>query len=218
LALFALFAAGSNVLAADQADPPRSVTVTGDATIYVVPDEVTFTAGVELTHASLDKVREEVDARIKRMLGVAKEFAIDADHVQTDWLWVSPVIEGGRIKGLSEKVISYSVTNQLAIILREPSRASAIVSALLEKGANRIGGVEIRSSKVRGHRSIRSVLRETKCRCRQHAGAPFGTVRPSPTWLSTPLQCSTSALYEHERRGVACIATSSPSPAPVDGR
>jgi len=58
------------------------VTVTGDAEIRVVPDEVILTLGVETWNQDLSEAKKENDKKIRDIFDFVKKLKIEEKHIQ----------------------------------------------------------------------------------------------------------------------------------------
>lgn len=127
----------------------RLITTTGDAEIRVVPDEVILTLGVETWDKDLTVAKNQNDARIKKVLGVASEFEIDAKHVQTDHVGIEP-----RYRDSYEKrdFIGYFVRKSVVITLKDISRFEDLLTKALEAEVNYVHGIQFRTTELRKHR------------------------------------------------------------------
>ena len=61
----------SSVFAAGKSEP-RLITVTGDAEVRVVPDEVILTLGVETWNKELNIAKQENDQRTQKIIDIDK--------------------------------------------------------------------------------------------------------------------------------------------------
>ena len=136
------------VCAVEQQEP-RLITVTGDAEVRVVPDEVILTLGVETWNKELNIAKRENDERTKRIVDVAKKHRIEDKHIQTDYLSIEP-----RYKNSYEhrKFIGYFVRKSIVRTLRDISEFESVLSDVLEAGANYVHGVQFRTTELRRHR------------------------------------------------------------------
>ena len=148
LALFVGFVLPS--VAHAQAKPdPRTISVSGESAIYVTPDEVVITVGVETFHASLDRAREENDARSRTLLAAIKNMAVEEKHIQTDDVRISIDYHND---GPSRGIDGYLVHRDYTVKLKDPKKTEGVVDAALKNGANVLQGIEYRSSELRKHR------------------------------------------------------------------
>ena len=121
-----------HVAAADTPAPAqRSITVSGEGTIYVSPDEAFVTVGVQQTdpqaaqaQAAANTVTAAAIARIKA-LGVA-----DRD-IQTVGISLDPQYDDRGV------VIGFVASDTLSVTVEQPRRAGAVIDAGVGAGANR---------------------------------------------------------------------------------
>jgi uncharacterized protein YggE len=134
--------------------PPRSISVTGAATVHVVPDEVVFTVGVEAVNPKLDAVRSEVAAAVQKAQAVAKDLGIEPVDVQTDQIRLQPEYDSyaQQTRDKPRRLIAYSATTRLSITLRDVSKADELLAKLLKAGVNTINDVDFRTTKLRARR------------------------------------------------------------------
>ena len=128
---------------------PRLITVTGDAEVRVVPDEVILTLGVETWNKELNIAKKENDQRTQKVVDVAKKHKIKEKHIQTDYLSIEPRYEHSYEH---KKFIGYFVRKSIVITLRDISKFENILTDVLEAGANYVHGVQFRTTELRKHR------------------------------------------------------------------
>ena len=83
-------AAWTGLAAEPTSQAPRTVTVTGDAEMRVVPDEVVLTLGVETNDKSMETAKRQNDQIVARLLKVAETYGVEPQHIQTEFLHVEP--------------------------------------------------------------------------------------------------------------------------------
>src|SRR5882672_5829487 len=88
LLLLALTLTASSAFAQEKVD--RSlITVTGQAEVLVVPDEVAFNLRVVTTEKELAAAKEKNDQIVKTLLALARKYQIPSPQVQTDHIALS---------------------------------------------------------------------------------------------------------------------------------
>lgn len=133
-------------------DPkPRLITVTGDADVRVVPDEVILTIGVETINVNLKTAKNENDKRIQEILKVAGKYKIKDKHIQTDHVSIEPRYEN-QYSNQRRKFIGYFVRKNIVLILRDTKKFENVLSGVLEAGANYIHGIQFRTTELRKHK------------------------------------------------------------------
>jgi hypothetical protein len=68
--------------------PGRTITSSGEAVVYVVPDEAVVSFGVETFDADLDKSKSKNDEASSRLIKAIKALNIEEKHIQTDTMQV----------------------------------------------------------------------------------------------------------------------------------
>ncbi len=134
--------------ASDQPEP-RLITVTGDAEVRVVPDEVILTLGVETWNKDLNIAKKENDQRIKGILDVAKENRIEQKHIQTEYINIEPRYED---RYEHKKFIGYFVRKSMVLTLKDTSKFESVLSKVIEGGVNYVHGVQFRTTELRKHK------------------------------------------------------------------
>jgi uncharacterized protein YggE len=129
---------------------PRTITVTGDAQLRVVPDEVILTLGVETWDKNMDRAKEQNDAIIRAVLALAVERGIAAEHVQTDYVNIEPRYHNGYYE--ERDFIGYFVRKSVVITLRDLSQFEDLLADSLKAGVNYVQGIEFRTTELREHR------------------------------------------------------------------
>lgn len=128
---------------------PRSITVTGDAEVKVVPDEVDLTFGIQTSNKDLDAAKAENDKRVKDVMKLAKSFGIEAEQIQTDRLSIQPRYETRKEQ---QVFVEYVVANTIVVTLKDISKFEELLSGALKAGVNYVQGIDFRTTELRKHR------------------------------------------------------------------
>lgn len=128
---------------------PRLITVTGDADVQVIPDEVILTVGVETWDRSLGAAKSRNDERVKKLLALARDFKIKPQHVQTDQISIEPRYKDGYEKS---DFIGYFVRKSVEFTLKDISRFEDLLTGVLQSGANYVHGIQFRTTSLRKYR------------------------------------------------------------------
>ncbi len=135
---------------APSSEAPRTVTVTGEAEVRVVPDEVILTLGVETWDKNLGRAKEQNDRIVGQVLSLAGEHGVATQHVQTDYVSIDPRYRNGYYE--ERDFIGYFVRKNIVITLRDLSSFEPLLSDALEAGVNYVHGVEFRTTELRKYR------------------------------------------------------------------
>jgi uncharacterized protein YggE len=127
--------------------PPRTVSTSGEATVYVVPDEVVLFLGVETADKNLDVATQTNRDASAQLLKAIKALGIEEKHIQADDLRL-------EIRYTSSNYIieAYRAQRQYSITLKDIKKFESVVDTALKNGANRLNGFEYRTSELRKHR------------------------------------------------------------------
>jgi uncharacterized protein YggE len=128
---------------------PRLVTVTGEAVVNVVPDEVVLTLGVESSDKQLRRAKSLNDERVKQVLAAAEKLGIPAKDIQTDHISIEP-----RYRDSYEQrdFIGYFVRQTIVITLKDVSQFEDLLTDVLDAGANYVHGIQFRTTELRKYK------------------------------------------------------------------
>jgi uncharacterized protein len=141
---------GTALTAAAADGPDRSIATSGEATVYVEPDEVVVNVGVETFNASLDEAKAANDAASKKLLDALRALEVEERDIGTDVMQVhiSYVDNGRPSKGIE----GYFCRRGYAVTLKEIGKFERLVDTALKNGANHLMGFEFRTTDLRQHR------------------------------------------------------------------
>jgi uncharacterized protein YggE len=141
--------AGAQLAHAQQLLPPLkdsvpSITTTGVASTEVVPDIATISIGVDTERPrATDAARENARAA-QAVVGEIKAQGIEAKDIRTLAITLSPVYDetsdaNGHVK---RTLRGYDARNSLSVRIKDITKAGALASQLMDKGANDLDGIE----------------------------------------------------------------------------
>jgi uncharacterized protein YggE len=125
------------------------ITVTGDADVKVVPDEVILILGVETWDKNLSIAKNQNDERAKKVLAFAKKMGVEEKHFQTDQINVEPRYTDGYTRA---DFIGFFVRKSIVITLKDTSKFEDLLTGELEAGATHVQGINFRTTELRKHR------------------------------------------------------------------
>ncbi len=134
---------------AEATDQPRTITVSGNAEVKVVPDEIRLTFGVESWNKDLKTARRENDEKIRRVLALLREQGIDPKQIQTDYLNVEPRFEDYYTHSTLQ---GYLARKTVTVTLKDVSKFENVLAGVFDAGANYVYGVEFHTTELRKHR------------------------------------------------------------------
>lgn len=134
-------------------DLPRTISVTGDAEVRTAPNEVLIHLGVESHGKELEKARKENDDRIKKIIAAAKSSGVDQKRIATDEVSIEPHYDSNRSWSSGRPALDgYTVRRSVQVTLREVAKFDAVLTAVLEAGANVVNGVHFTTTELRKYR------------------------------------------------------------------
>lgn len=159
----------------------RTVTVSGDAEVRVIPDQAQLWLAVETVDKSIAKAKAANDERVKKTLETLKKLGLPDKDVATDYLTVEARYDNGSYSRSGEPD-GYAVRKSVVVTLRDLKHFEETVQAVLTAGTNRIEGQEFRTSELRKHRDAARAMALKAAREKANAmaaelGAKAGKVR-----------------------------------------
>ncbi|MFC1494349.1 SIMPL domain-containing protein [Thermodesulfobacteriota bacterium] len=125
------------------------MTVYGDAEVRVVPDEIILKLEVETLNTDLNLSKKENDQRTKKILDVARKNKIGEKHIQTDFISIYPRYDTSRY---ARKFVGFEVSKSIVLEIRDVSKFEAILSEVLDAGANYVRDVIFRTTELKKYR------------------------------------------------------------------
>jgi len=123
----------------------RLVTVTGEAEVKVVPNEVILTLGLETSDRDLAKAKSLNNERVKGVMAIAKEFKIDPKLVQVDYISIDPNYDYNKK--------SFTVRRSMAVTVKDIAKFEAILTRMVQNNrANYVHGIQFQTTELRKHR------------------------------------------------------------------
>jgi uncharacterized protein YggE len=127
---------------------PKIVKTVGTAELKVTPDQAVIQLGVEHQSATAKIAKVTVANASRKILAAIRELNIEDKDVQTAYLYLQPMID--YRKGL--RITNFTAEQSLSVTVRDLSKLDAVMDAVLSAGANRIEGIEYRSSELRKYK------------------------------------------------------------------
>lgn len=131
-------------------DDLRTVSTTGEATVYVTPDEVVVRVEVATFGKSLDEAKGANDEASAKLVKAIRGFGVEEKHLQTADLDVN--VQYHEYNKPNSGVEGYTARRAYSVTLKDVKRFEALVEAVLKNGANRLTGFAYRSTEMRKHR------------------------------------------------------------------
>jgi len=147
--LILIFALSAWMVTQTEATDPGLITVTGDAEVRVVPDEVILTLGVETWDKELAVAKRQNDERVKEVLALTQNYGIDPKYIQTDHISIEPRYRDNYEKA---ELTGYFVRKTIVITLKDISKFEDLLTSALEAEVNYVHGIQFRTTELRKYR------------------------------------------------------------------
>ncbi len=148
--LFILLMDASSFGQLPQATPlPPLVSVSGYGEVKVQPDEINVQVAVETRDKSLDEAKKQNDTNVAAILAYLKKAGVDAKNVQTTYMSVQPIYSGNFGQATPDV---YTATKTINVLIKKVDKFDELLAGIYKAGANRVDGIEFRSSEVQKYR------------------------------------------------------------------
>jgi uncharacterized protein len=132
-----------------QTVPPPAISVTGEATVSMPPDQAQIDAGVTSDAKSAREASEANNAAMSKVLLALKGVGIEEKDYQTSRLSLQPQYAPNRAG--ASPITGYRASNRVTIRLRDVTKVASVIDALVGAGANDIGGINFTVSQASKH-------------------------------------------------------------------
>lgn len=170
---------------------PALLTVNGDATVEVEPDQAVVRMGVENQAPSAREAQSETNRVGEAILAAIEALGVGAEAIQTSQLQLQPVYETAPSnRGTQQpRVVAYRATNTVSVSLVDLTRIGPVVDAGIAAGANRIDGIELG-------------LQDDREARRQALVAAVGDARAKAKAIAAALEVDLGRVHEVVEQGV----------------
>jgi uncharacterized protein YggE len=119
--------------------PPAAISVTGEATVSVPPDQAQIDGGITSEAKTAREASEANNTAMGKVLLALKGAGIEAKDVQTSRLSLQPQSPPNRTGPAT--IASYRASNRVTVRLRDVTKVASVIDTLVGAGANEIGGI-----------------------------------------------------------------------------
>jgi len=151
LLVLAIVLSAGSVIAQTAVERPL-ITVTGQAEIMVVPDEVAFNLRVVTMEKELPAAQAKNDQVVKTLLALARKYGIPPTQVQTDHISLGQRFSDEEATKKPSVFLGYTVTKRVAIVLRDVSKAEDLLADIFKSGVTNIEDVDFRTTQLRKYK------------------------------------------------------------------
>ena len=124
-----------------QTAPPSAISVTGEATVSVPPDQAQIDGGVTSDAKSAREASDANNAAMGKVLLALKGAGIDEKDYQTSRLSLQPQYATPSKTAERPGVVGFRASNRVTIRIRDVTKVASVIDVLVGAGANEIGGV-----------------------------------------------------------------------------
>ena len=149
-AVAATILAGTLFIAPALADDvsPAAISVTGEATLSVAPDQAQIEAGVTSEAKTAREASDANNAAMGKVLLALKGAGIEEKDFQTSRLSLQPQSAPNPSRPGPPAIVGYRASNRVTIRLRDVTKVANVIDTLVGAGANEIGGINFMVSQA----------------------------------------------------------------------
>jgi uncharacterized protein len=151
LLVLTIAVSANSALAQKDVDRPL-ITVTGQAEVLVVPDEVAFSLRVVTMEKDLPTAQAKNDQVVKSLLALAKQYQVPPTKIQTGYINVSQRYTDEDVTKRPPVFLGYTLTKSVNIILQDVSKAEDLLADIFKSGVSQIQNVSFRTSQMRKYK------------------------------------------------------------------
>jgi len=127
------------------ASQTTGISVCGQGTAFVQPDQAQMTVGVQATAASAETARSQAAQAMNNVLAALKSAGIASSDIQTSYFAIEPTY---NYNSGSQQITGYSATNTALVTIHQVDKVGSLVDAVTQAGGNNavIQGISFSSS------------------------------------------------------------------------
>lgn len=131
--------------------PPRTVSTTGDAVIYVTPDKAVISVGIDTFDAKLGDTEKANTSQGKVLVDAIEKLGIDPKQIGTSDVSISIVYPDSSSHRQTD-IQGYRCIREYAVTVTDTKLVQKVIDAATANGANILSGVQYEDSQARKHR------------------------------------------------------------------
>ena len=131
-----------------QTIPPPMITVSGEATISVAPDQAEIEAGATSDAKTAREASEANNTIVGKLLLALKAANIDSKDIQTSRLSLQAQYAQSTSSRTPPTVSGYRASNHVTVRLRDITKVASTIDLLVGAGATDIGGINFMVSQA----------------------------------------------------------------------
>src|SRR4051794_14716558 len=127
---------------------PPAISVTGEATVSVPPDQAQIDGGVTSEAKTAREASETNNAAMGKVLLALKGAGVEEKDYQTSRLSLQPQYPPNPNRAGPAVISGYRASNRVTIKLRDVTKVASMIDVLVAAGANEIGGIHFMVSQA----------------------------------------------------------------------
>jgi uncharacterized protein YggE len=124
-----------------QTAPPPAISVSGEATVAVAPDQAQIDGGVASEAKTAREASDANNAAMGKVLLALKGAGIEEKDYQTSRLSLQPQYPQSPNRTGPATISGYRASNHVTIKVRDVTKIANVIDVLVGAGANEIGGI-----------------------------------------------------------------------------
>lgn len=143
------------------------VTVSGEGTVYVKPDQVIVDIGVEHTGDYVMEVKKQTEEAVDSVIDFLRKAGIPEKNIQTQYIRLDQQYE------YQTKTYHFSSRQSISVKIENIADYEEIITGLMDAGVNRISGVQFKSSEVDKYETQARIkaIKNAKAKAQEYATA-----------------------------------------------
>ena len=128
--------------AAASAQSEGRITVSGEGRVFAIPDMAVITMGATAEATTAKEAMDQTSDFTTAILAQLSAFEIAPRDIQTSDLSLNPVWTNRVDSDGRPRIEGYQASNRVTVRIRDLSRLGDVLDAVLEDGANSLGGLQ----------------------------------------------------------------------------
>jgi len=134
-----------------QTMPPPAISVTGEATVSVAPDQAQIDGGVTSDAKTAREASDANNAAMGKVLLALKGAGIEEKDYQTSRLSLQPQFAAPKAAERTPGIVSFRASNRVTVKIRDVTKVANVIDVLVGAGANEIGGINFTVTQASKH-------------------------------------------------------------------
>ncbi|WP_291855686.1 SIMPL domain-containing protein [Bradyrhizobium sp.] len=124
-----------------QTVPPPAISVTGEATVSLPPDQAQIDGGVTSDGRTAREASDANNAAMGKVLQALKGAGIEEKDYQTSRLSLQPQYANSSKVSERAGIVGFRASNRVTVKIRDVAKVANVIDVLVGAGANEIGGI-----------------------------------------------------------------------------